>query len=89
MWHSRSGKDLALSLQQLESLLWCRFSLWPGNFHMPRVRPKKKKRMRKKKEGRKERKRKREGGRERKKGKKKLRKSAEKKKRTMPRGAMH
>ena len=24
-------KDLALSLQQLRSLLWCRFSPWPGN----------------------------------------------------------
>ena len=26
-------KDLALSLQQLESLLWHRFSPWPGSFH--------------------------------------------------------
>ena len=34
-------QDLALSLQQLGSLLWRRFSPWPGNFHMPQVRPKK------------------------------------------------
>ena len=27
-------KDPVLSLQQLRSLLWCWFSLWPGNFHM-------------------------------------------------------
>ena len=34
-------KDLALALQQLRSLLWCGFDPWPGNFHMPRARPKK------------------------------------------------
>ena len=27
-------KDLALSLQQLGSLLWCGFDLWPGNFYV-------------------------------------------------------
>ena len=26
-------KGLGLSLQQLGSLLWCRFDPWPGNFH--------------------------------------------------------
>ena len=31
-------KDLALSL------LWCRFDLWPGKFHMPCAQPKKEKR---------------------------------------------
>ena len=36
-------KDLALSWHRLESLLWCRFDIWLGNFHMPGVRPKKKK----------------------------------------------
>ena len=36
-------KDLALSLQQLGWLLWCRFSPWSQNFHMPWVQPKKKK----------------------------------------------
>ena len=35
--------DLALSLQWLESLLWCSFDPWPGNFHMLWVWPKKKK----------------------------------------------
>ena len=29
-------KDLGL-------LLWCRFDPWPGNFHMPLARPKRKK----------------------------------------------
>ena len=33
-------KDPMLSLQQLGSLLWHGFSLWPGNFHMPAVQPK-------------------------------------------------
>lgn len=28
-------KDLALSLQWPRLLLWCEFSPWPGNFHMP------------------------------------------------------
>ena len=36
-------EDLALSLQQLGSLLWCRFDPWPENFHMPRIWPKGKK----------------------------------------------
>ena len=36
-------KDLALLL------LWHGFNLWPGNFHMPWVWPKKKKKERKKK----------------------------------------
>ena len=31
----------ALLLQQLGLLLWLEFDLWPGNFHMPRVQPKK------------------------------------------------
>ena len=31
------------------SLLWHRFNPWPGNFHMPRVRQKKKKKGRSKK----------------------------------------
>jgi len=35
-------KDLALSLQWLGSLLWHRFSPWPGNVHMPWVKKKKK-----------------------------------------------
>ena len=36
-------KDPALPLQQLGWLLWCEFDPWPGNFHMPRVWQKKKK----------------------------------------------
>ena len=36
-------KNLVLSLQQLGLQLWHRFSPRPGNFHMPQVRPKKKK----------------------------------------------
>ena len=40
-------KDPALSLQQLRSLLRHRFDPWPGNFHMPRVWPKKKKKKKK------------------------------------------
>ena len=36
-------KDLALALQRLELLLWCRFSPGPGIFHMLQVQPKKKK----------------------------------------------
>ena len=35
-------KDLTLSLQQFRSLLWCSFSLWPGNFHVPQVQSKRK-----------------------------------------------
>ena len=42
-------KDLALSLQQLGSLLWHMLDLWPRNFHMPQVQPKKKKKKKKKK----------------------------------------
>ena len=34
-------KDPALSLQQLKSLLWYRFSPWPGNFLMRQEQPKK------------------------------------------------
>jgi len=30
-------KNLALSLQQLGSLLWCSFSPWPGDFHLLQV----------------------------------------------------
>ena len=33
-------KNPVLPLWWLGSLLWCRFSLWPGNFHMPQVEPK-------------------------------------------------
>ena len=36
-------KDLVLSPQQLGSLLWHGFDLWPRNFHMPWVQQKKKK----------------------------------------------
>ena len=35
-------KDPGLSLQQLESLLWCKFNPWPRNFHMPQLWPKNK-----------------------------------------------
>ena len=35
-------KDLVLSLLWVRLLLWCRFSPWPGNFHMPQVRQKNK-----------------------------------------------
>ena len=41
-------KDPALSLPQPSSLLRRGFDLWPGSFHMPQVRPKKKKRKSKK-----------------------------------------
>ena len=34
-------KDLALSLQQLGSLLWCGFDPWHGNFHLLQAQPKK------------------------------------------------
>ena len=37
-------EDPALALSWLGSLLWCRFSHWPGNFHMLQAQPKKKKR---------------------------------------------
>ena len=46
LWSSLEGqwlKDLVLSLQQLGSLLWCGFHLWPGNFHILQAQPKKKK----------------------------------------------
>ena len=36
-------KGLALSLQWLGSRLWLGFDPWPGNFHMKRVGPKRKK----------------------------------------------
>ena len=32
-------KDLALSLQELGLLLWCRFDPWPEYLHMPWVWP--------------------------------------------------
>ena len=37
----QQGKDLALSLWWLGSLLW--FDSWPEKFHVPWVKPKKKK----------------------------------------------
>ena len=40
-------KDLALSQQQLESLLWHELDPWSGNFHMPRMCKKKKKKKKK------------------------------------------
>ena len=40
-------KDLVFFLQQLGSLLRCRFDPWPENFHMWWVQPKKKKKKRK------------------------------------------
>ena len=33
-------KDPVLSLQSLRLLLWYRFDLGPGSFHVPQVRPK-------------------------------------------------
>ena len=39
---AQQAKDLALSLQSCGSMLWCSFDHWPGNFHMPQVKPKKK-----------------------------------------------
>ena len=36
-------KDLALSPQQLGSLLWQGFDLWPRNFHMPHAQSKREK----------------------------------------------
>ena len=33
-------KDPAWPLLWLVSLLWCRFSLWPRNFHVPLMQPK-------------------------------------------------
>ena len=44
-------KDLALSPQQLGSLLQLGFDPWPGNFHMPRARPKRIKKKKKKNAG--------------------------------------
>ena len=49
------GKDLVLSLQQLGSLLWCGFDLWPWDFLRLQVWPKKKKRKEKKSERERER----------------------------------
>ena len=46
-------KDLALSLQGSRSLLWCRFVPWPGNFHKPPLRQKKRKEGKKERERRK------------------------------------
>ena len=40
-------KDLVLSLQPPGSLLWCGFDSWPGNFHMLRAQPKRKKKKKK------------------------------------------
>ena len=40
---AQQGKDLALSVQWLGSLLRCRFSPWLGNFHMLQVQTEKKK----------------------------------------------
>lgn len=36
-------KDVVLSQLWLRSLLWCRFSPWPGNFYMVQTQGKKKK----------------------------------------------
>ena len=36
-----SVKDLALSLLRVDSLLWCRFNSWPGNFCILQAQPKK------------------------------------------------
>ena len=36
-------KDVALLQLWHRSQLWLRFDSWPGNFHMPRARAKKKK----------------------------------------------
>ena len=44
-------KDLVLSLLWLRSLLWCRFDPWPGNFCMPQVWPKEKRKGKEKKIG--------------------------------------
>ena len=41
--------DPALSLQRLRLLLRCRFDPWSGNFHMPQVWPKKRKKRKEKK----------------------------------------
>ena len=41
IWHSLVAqwvKDLVLSLQQLELLLWHGFNAWPQNCHMPHAR---------------------------------------------------
>lgn len=35
-------KDVVLSQLWLRSLLWCRFSPWPGNFYMVQTQGKKK-----------------------------------------------
>ena len=36
-------EDHALPRRWHRSQMWLRFDPWPGNFHMPRVQPKKKK----------------------------------------------
>ena len=53
-------KELAFSLQQLGSMLWHRFDLWPRNFHMPEAwkKQERKKRKERKKKRKKERKKK-------------------------------
>ena len=43
---SQQVMDPALSLLQLEWLLWHRFHSWPGNFHVLWVQPKRKKKNR-------------------------------------------
>lgn len=44
-------KDLVLSLQQLELLVWFRFSCWPGNLYMLQAQPKNRKWENKKENG--------------------------------------
>ena len=41
-------KDQALSPKQRGSLLWCRFSPWPWNFHMLQAWPQRRKKKKKK-----------------------------------------
>jgi len=43
-------KDLALSLHLLRSLLWAGFDPMLGNFQMPQVQPKKKKKINRREE---------------------------------------
>ena len=49
-WSTAVVKDLALSLQQLGTLLWFKFDPWPGNFRVLRVWPKIKKNKKKRNE---------------------------------------